>query len=241
MKPIIFDTETTGVDPEKDQIIEAAWLELPGMPFEFAAVRQPSDFPSYCNRFRPTVPIGLGAQAVHHIIAADLKDCIGSDQFELPVNVSYLIGHNIDFDWRFAGQPATPRICTLAISRYLFPEKDSHTQSAMLYMIGRQHSREAWARELLKNAHAALDDVRNCAILLRYLLTAAMDQGHACDTWEEVHALSETARIPTKMGFGKHKGTTIARGQLDPGYVRWYRSQAETDPFYLEAFKRAGF
>ena len=105
----------------------------------------------------------------------------------------------------------------------------------------RRTSREAAMRERLKNAHAALDDVRNNKILLMFLLETAMDAGHACDTWEEVHALSETARIPTVMGFGKHKGTSIERGKLDLGYVRWYRGQADTDPFYLEAFKRAGF
>lgn len=239
MKPYIYDTETTGTDHTVDQIIEAAWLELPELPYQFSAIRSPAEFPSYCERFRPSVPIGLGAQAVHHIITADLKDCRPSADFELPADAGYLIGHNVDFDWRMSGEPGIARICTLAISRYLFPEKDSHTQSAMIYMIGRRHSREEWARELLKNAHAALDDVRNCAILLRFLLSEAMDKGHACDTWEEVHALSETARIPTVMGFGKHKGLPIS--QVDKGYVRWYRSQIETDPFYLEAFKRAGF
>jgi len=240
MKPYIFDTETTGTDDSKDQIIEAAWIELPSKPHAFCSAH-PSSMPSYCERFRPSVPICLGAQAVHHIIADDLKGCRPSDQFALPADVDFLIGHNIDFDARFADAMHLRRICTLAISRFLFPEKDSHTQSAMIYMIGRRHSREAEARDALKGAHAALDDVRNCAGLLAFLLSEAMDQGHACDTWEEVHALSETARIPTIMGFGKHKGLPIARGQLDPGYVRWYRGQAETDQYYLEAFKRAGF
>jgi exodeoxyribonuclease X len=240
MKPYIFDTETTGTDHEKDQIIEAAWLELPGKPCEFAnSIR--TELPNYCERFRPSVPISLGAQAVHHILTADLKDCRPSADFALPNDVDILIGHNVDFDARFADAMHLRRICTLALSRFLFPDKDSHTQSAMIYMMGRRSSMEEAAREALRNAHAALDDVHNCAGLLLFLLSAAMDKGHPCDTWEEVHALSEIARIPTVMGFGKHKGTKIARGQLDAGYVRWYRGQAETDPYYLEAFKRAGF
>lgn len=240
MKPYIFDTETTGTDHENDQIIEAAWLELPDAPHIFTNAA-PLSLPSYCERFRPSITISLGAQATHHIIAADLKGCRFSEEFTLPADVDILIGHNIDFDAKFADAMHLRRICTLAISRFLFPDKDSHTQSAMIYLIGRRRSQEARARELLKNAHAALDDVRNCATLLSFLLEEAMDQGHACDTWEEVHELSELARIPTIMGFGKHKGTAIERGKLDPGYVRWYRGQAETDPFYLEAFKRAGF
>lgn len=235
MKTLIFDTETTGVDPEVDQIIEAAWLEMPERPYQLKG----SDDPSCCQRFKPSVPISYGAQAVHNIITSDLAGCPDSSEFALPGDVSYLIGHNVDFDWRFAGEPAVNRICTLAISRFLFPEEGSHTQSAMLYKLARRSSRESAMRERLKNAHAALDDVRNCKILLMFLLEQAMDAGHACDTWEEVWKLSETARIPTVMGFGKHKGTPI--GQVDPSYVQWYRRQAETDPFYLEAFKRAGF
>lgn len=234
---LIFDTETTGTDHEKDQVIEAAWLQMPERPH----MLRNSEDPSMCQRFKPSVPISYGAQAVHNIITADLAGCPDSSEFALPDDVDYLIGHNVDFDWRFAGEPSIKRICTLAISRFLFPEEGSHTQSAMLYKLARRTSREAAMRERLKNAHAALDDVRNNKILLMFLLETAMDAGHACDTWEEVHALSETARIPTVMGFGKHKGTAIERGKLDPGYVRWYRGQADTDPFYMEAFKRAGF
>ena len=64
MKPIIFDTETTGTDHQTDQIIEAAWLELPERPYQFAAA-QPVELPYYQERFKPSVPISLGAQAVH--------------------------------------------------------------------------------------------------------------------------------------------------------------------------------
>lgn len=235
MKPYIFDTETTGTDHTKDQIIEMAWLEMPERPSAMAN----SEDPSCCQRFKPTVPISYGAQAVHNIVASDLAGCPDPKEFELPASTGYLIGHNVDFDWRFAGEPDIKRICTLAISRFLFPEEGSHTQSAMLYKFARRTSREAAMRERLKNAHAALDDVRNCKVLLMFLLAEAMDQGHAAETWEEVHALSETARIPTIMGFGKHKGEKIA--DVPSSYVRWYRSQAEVDPFYIEAFRRAGF
>lgn len=236
MNPIIFDSETTGTDHEKDQIIEAAWLELPETPAAFLAIRAPTDFPHYLERFRATVPIQLGAQATHHILCEDLVGCRDSSQFALPQGPLLLIGHNIDFDWRMAGEPKFPRICTLALSRFLFPDKDSHTQSAMIYMIGRRYGRESWARDLLKNAHAALDDVRNCAILLRFLLQTAAEAGHPVDTWTEVHALSEKARIPTVMPFGKHKGTAIK--DIPSDYKAWLLRQPDVDP-YLEQALRA--
>lgn len=240
MNPLVFDVESTGVDFEVDQIIEAAYLEIPATPAEFLATPNANAFPSYCERFKPSVAISLGAQATHHILHSDLGQCRDSAEFKLP-KTNYLIGHKIDFDREIAKAMKIPGICTLALSRFLFPDKDSHTQSAMLYLIGRRSGKEARIRDMLKNAHAALDDVRNCSVLLRFLLKEAATQGHAVDTWAQIHALSETARIPKIMGFGKHKGVLIQRGQLDAGWVGWYRKQAETDPYYIAAFKKAGF
>lgn len=241
-KAIVFDTETTGTDHEKDQVIEAAYIELPDSPDAFSAVRYPSTLPFYHERFKPSVPIQFGAQATHHILMSDLDGCLDSDQFAFPGDVDYLIGHNIDFDWRMIGQPDVKRIDTLALSRWLYPELDSHTQSAMIYFIANIYDRGEWARNILREAHSALADVHNCGILLRFLIqeiNKRSDQA-SLNHWDVLWTISEHARIPTVMGFGKYKGDPIDR-TLDPGYVRWYRAQADTDPYYLEAFKRAGF
>lgn len=238
MLPIIFDTETTGTDHQSDQIIEAAWVVLPDTPSAFITTRSPNDFEHYHERFKPTVAISLGAQATHHIICTDLVDCREHTQFALPPGEVLMIGHNVDFDWRMAGEPKrVRRICTLALSRFLFPDKDSHTQSAMIYMIGRRYGREAWARDLLQNAHAALDDVRNCALLLRYLLNTAGEEGHQIDTWDQVYAFAERARIPTVMPYGKHNGTKIS--QIPSDYKAWLLRQADVDPYLVQAL-RAG-
>lgn len=237
----ILDTETTGTDPQEDQVIELAHIKLPATTVElFGCDLDALDH--FHQRYLPSVPIKLGAQAVHNIVLSDLAGCPPADVLSIDQHgIDLMIGHNIDFDWRMLGEPEVARICTLALSRFLFPDADSHTQSAMLYMIARRSGREADMRERLKNAHAALDDIRNCAILLKFLLQQASKAGHNVSTWQAVYELSETARVPTIMGFGKHKGTPIERGQLDASYVQWYRRQPETDPYYIEAFKRAGF
>lgn len=242
MKVVIIDTEATGTDHETDQVIELAHITLPGTPQGFLEIKSAETLPFYHERFLPTAYMNLGAQAVHNILLGDLQGCAPSESINIEAHeLDLLIGHNIDFDWRMLGQPDLPRICTLALSRFLFPNADSHTQSAMLYMIARGYGEEARMRDMLKDAHAALDDVRNCSVLLRFLLREAAKAGHNVASWDAVHALSETARIPTIMGFGKHKGTPIEVGQLDGSYVQWYRRQPETDPYYIEAFKRAGF
>lgn len=131
MKAIIFDTETTGTDHETDQVIEAALLYMPAFPAQVLTAPNAKHFTHFEQRYRPTVRISYGAQATHHILASDLVDCPGPEAFRLPDDVDCLIGHNVDFDWRMIGEPAIARIDTLALSRYFFPEKDSHTQSAI--------------------------------------------------------------------------------------------------------------
>ena len=57
-------------------------------------------------------------------------------------------------------------------------------------------------------------------------------------TVEELYEESEQARIPTIMAFGKHKGAKITAVPRD--YAQWYKRQIDTDPYLLEAFRRAG-
>lgn len=243
---IVLDTEATGTDPEKDQIIEAAWLRVDDDPI--AVIH---DYQGFNEKFRqlykPDVPMGYGAQAVHNILMSDLDDMPHPSTFMLPDGIEYAIGHNIDFDLSMIGNPTgLKRICTLALSRFLFPDVDSHKQSAMLYMFARAEdarsgltTSERDMRESLKNAHAALDDVLNCTVLLQYLLLTAMERDHDVSSWEEVWNLSEKARVPTRMGFGKHQGDLIE--DVPPIYVNWYVRQPKTDPYYMAAFRKAGF
>lgn len=218
MAAIIFDTETTGTD--EPQIIEAAWLRLDS-PATLSVTDQ------FEQRYRPTQRITLGALAVHHIYDEELTDCPPHTDFRLPADVQYIIGHNVDYDWKAAGKPDVKRICTLALSRSLYPDADSHSQSAMIYLIDRPN-----ARNLLKSAHSALADVRNC----RSLLAKLIDLSGPVADWEALWQLSEQARIPKVMTFGKHKGMAIADVPAD--YKAWLLRQPDVDP-YLQAALRA--
>jgi hypothetical protein len=57
--------------------------------------------------------------------------------YTLPADATYLIGHNIDFDWGAIGQPDIKRICTLALSRKVWPTLDSHSQSAGFFYVSK--------------------------------------------------------------------------------------------------------
>lgn len=223
MSAYIFDTETTGiVDPV---VIEAAWMKL-DTPFNLHVLD------GFEKRYNPGKAIDLGAMATHHIMDEDLLDCPPASDFALPADCRYLIGHNIDFDWKVIGEPPVKRICTLALCRRFFPEADSHTQTAMIYLFER-----ARARELVRNAHSALADVQNCRTVLRHVLAKAGTVTETV-TWEFIWSLSEAARIPTVMTFGKHKGMQI--DQLPSDYKLWLLRQADLDPYLLKALRTGG-
>lgn len=220
MYAYIFDTETTGTDTA--DIIEAAWLKV-DQPTSLAIVEQ------FEQRYRPTHPISLGALAVHHIYDEELVDCPPCSQFSLPTDAQYLIGHNVDYDWERCGKPEIKRICTLALSRRLLPALDSHSQSALMYYFFRPH-----ARERLKNAHSALIDVENCRYLLQALLKLVPEP---INDWEQLWLLSEQARLPQHMPFGKHKGVPITELPLD--YQDWVLRQKDLDPYVKLAIQKA--
>ena len=223
MTAYIFDSETTGLN--EPHLIEAAWLKLK----DISSLTVTADF---LQRYKPGKPIELSALATSHILDEELDGCEPYNTFALPDDVEYLIGHNVDYDWRVIGEPDVKRICTRALSSKLWPAADSHTQSAMIYLHYRTE-----AAGLLRNAHAALDDVKNCRLLLVKILdTLAVTLGRPVSGWEELWEISEDARIPTFIGFGKHRGMAIV--ELPSDYKRWLLNQSDLDPYVRKALTR---
>jgi len=223
MNAIIFDSETTGLkDP---QMVEGAYLKL-------ADIQTLEVVEEFLQRYKADKPIELGALATSHIYDEELIDCPPHTDFALPAGTTYIIGHNVDYDWGVIGQPDVKRICTQALSRALWPDADSHSQSAMIYL----HYR-AQARELLQNAHAALDDVHNCRrLLITILMELNLRNGVAVSSFEKLWEISEEARIPTVIRFGKHSGSKIA--DIPADYKRWLLGQADVDPYLRKALTK---
>lgn len=218
---IIFDTETS--DKDEPEIIEAGWIEV--------GFGNPSTLPlaelGACScRLKPSKLIKLGAMATHHIMEEDLEGCELSGSFVLHPS-EFLIGHNVDFDWKAAGSPEVKRICTLAIARELWPDADSHSLSALIYLLDRKN-----ARNRLKDAHGALPDCWLCKTVLDTAISIT-----GVKSWEELWKFSEAARIPKVMTFGKHKGTAIKNVPSD--YKRWLLNQPDVDPYLRKALTAA--
>lgn len=218
-KIILLDTETTGKVNSK--AIEVAYLTLDD---------KLNIVDTFNKRYNPGIPIEYGAMAVHHIMDDDVSSCDPIESFVFPPYAEYMIGHNIDFDWEVLGKPNVKRICTLALSRYLLPELDSHNQTALMYyFIGKR------ATNKVKNAHSALCDIKNNLGLFYTLIDLSfhIKTIKVMPSIEEIYELSEKARIPTIMAFGKHKG--MALKDLPKDYKQWLLTKADIDDYLRKA------
>ncbi len=229
MSAVIIDVETTGTD-DAAEVIEFASTSLIDSPSNVCLMTDEITIAD--ARFSSDRPISLGAMSIHHIIDEDLVGLRPFPGFDTSRGIEYIVGHNIDYDWRMMGRPKVRRICTFALSRWLWPLIDSHTLGAMVYHLSRDKHQ---ARSMLRGAHSAKADVE---CILDVVLPEILLKLHPrAKTWEQLWIISEDARIPTVLSFGKHKGKPI--GDVPGEYKRWLLSQPDIDPYLAIALKRS--
>lgn len=238
----IADVESTGKDPKTCEVIESAFLLLPETPLKFMK----ADFADLVMRHEyhaHSQPMSLGALATHNITSDMLEGKAPYKPSEVLPPMHYIIGHNVDFDREALDAKGAASICTLALARKFFPDLDSHSQGAVLYHLARVTKRgEAWARDLLRNAHSADADVLNCARILKYIIFLINKEFQPVGglSWNDIHHVSQEARIPKVMPFGKFKGKPVA--EVEPGWAEWYSNCTDPlpDPYVLIALKKEG-
>lgn len=225
MSTLILDTETHDLNGYPIEIAYAPCSFEQGV----LVINHGEVFDEY---FSCPEPIALGALATHHILETDIAEKPSFDTFKMPPDVQYLIGHNIDYDIK-AIQKCQPDftvkgICTLALCRMVWPELP-HTLSAMYYHV--MDDLEL-ARKHLRHAHNAKADIYFTGVILKTLVEQLGIKG-----MNSLYIMSETARIPKYITFGKHKGAAIK--DLDPSYVTWLLRQDDLDPYLRKAIEVA--
>lgn len=246
MSALIFDTETTG--KKSPGLIEAAWIPMasPRSIAELAAELVGNDRArgTAAQRFNPGKAIEYGAMATHHITNEEVANCPPASTFRLPEAVSYLIGHKIDYDIGVIdsavpaeGYGEIKGIDTLALAQRLWPECDSHTQSALLYFLMPEV-----AKGLATHAHDAAVDVGINLRIANRIIQELQWRGalHPEGAWsfDELWEISEIARVPELMPFGKHQGTPIS--EVPQSYWDWYFRQSDVDPYLERAYREGG-
>lgn len=255
---LVFDTETTGVDPDTDAIVELAAVEL----------RAGQIGRSFTLRLNPGMPIPKGASDVHGItddqVAAapffdDVADRIAA---RLGAPDTILAGYNaVHFD--------VPMVNTAFInSGHPFRIDPERVLDPFIF-LRRRHAHlpaklgEACARHGIElyNAHTADADARATAeLLVAFVRDGLMptDLEHALKVqsqWRNV-ILSEERDYGRKLyrdimgngkdvlcvGFGKNRGVPLR--EVDDGAIRWVLSRTDFHPgaraeFQAEADRRA--
>lgn len=222
---IIYDTETTGVDPAKDKVIQHSFMYVGFSGGRLSELTEP-----LLEHFGSPVPISYGAMNVHHIGEERIRGLPEFEQDKVPRS-AYLIGQNIDFDWKMIGSPpGYRRIDTLAIARTVYPEAESHQLGSLVLL---QHGGSVEAIQMLKDAHnAAADVLMTFGVLQRMIDLFRPD----IQDMAKLYEWSEECRIPKKWSFGKFKGLPI--GSADNGYMSWYLKQLDTDPYVEVAIRQ---
>ena len=121
--------------------------------------------------------------------------------------------HNAAFDFRFLRELMhgdTQILCTLKVARRLYPDAANHKQGTLAAMLGIEVARE--------KAHSADGDID---VLLKLVKQMCADVG--CGLSELLH-IQSIPLIPTKIFFGKHKGTKLS--DLPKSYVSWLLEKA---------------
>lgn len=229
---MVLDTEGTGLDePDAIQVAHTGPMEFGKLPRTEATVLY----------FKPRKPITIGAMATHGIIMDDLSGCPEwPGSYSLPLDVHYLIGHQIDFDWECIGSPSVKRICTMALAKRYWPDLDSYKLTALIYHLVTPKE----ARDMVATAHNAAQDIYLTGFVLDNLIDEIRreDLLGRLDSWEELWRLSEQARIPLRIGFSKYgpkngkPGTLYSEVPL--GMLRWIVDPvriADMDPWEVKA------
>ncbi|MBU6384138.1 MAG: DUF3820 family protein [Verrucomicrobia bacterium] len=211
MKPIFYDTETTGVKPGKDRIIEIAAFD-------------PSENRTFCTFTNPERPIPAESTAICHITDEMVKDAplirdALSAFIEFCQGDVVLIAHNNDaFDQLFLEAEFTR--AGLPMPQWIFIDslKWSRKYRNDLPRHSLQFLREAYGIEA-NQAHRALDDV----LVLHQVFSRMVDD---LEMKTVLKLLSQTRQLE-RMPFGKHAGKLLS--EVPKEYIRWLLKEGALD------------
>jgi len=182
-KAIILDTETTNLPHLGGEACEIAFFEanidqLQADASAIAMVNWGASLQDVPNKFHQTfMPKGEFSPRASEVNGFTKEKLIGSpciSTFKFPTDVTYMIGHNIMFDWQMVTKPNVKLICTKELSiKYLTKQSGKGTKgvNTLTGLIERYYPEEA--KELIANAHSALQDCKLTYLILLKILEVA--------------------------------------------------------------------
>jgi DNA polymerase-3 subunit epsilon len=213
MKPIFYDTETTGVKPGKDRIIEIAAYD-------------PTHERKFCTFTNPECPIPAESTGITGITDEMVKDApLIKDALRLFVEFCegdvVLIAHNNDaFDKLFLEAEFERARIPMPTWVFIDSLKWSRKYRTDLPRHSLQFLREAYGIES-NQAHRALDDV----LVLHQVFSRMVDD---LDPKTIFKLLGQSqSKDLQRMPFGKHAGKLLT--EVPKTYVKWLAQEGALD------------
>lgn len=222
-KLVFLDTETTGVDPLVDRLIQVA--------YKFKG-RLTSSF------FKPPVPISVKSMSISHITNEMVKDEVEFSTSKMKKDLqeilkeNILVAHNAAFDADILykeGIKTNKFIDTLKIAKYIDPENE-------IPEYGLQYLRYYLELKVDAKAHDAVGDVLVLEKLFEFLFSKMKEKG-----LEEKQILDEMIEISSKplllrlFNYGKHKGKKVEEVlTYDRNYLEWMLEKKINNEYYDE-------
>jgi len=211
LRAIYYDTETTGIDPKRERIVEIAAYD-------------PAQDRQFVQLVNPGIPIPKEASAVHHItddmVAEAPSFAEVAPQFaKFCAGNTVLIAHNNDgFDIHFLREEFARAESEMPPWKFLDSLKWARRYRGDLPRHSLQFLREIYGIAA-NNAHRALDDV----IVLQQVFERMIDDL----PMEQVFVLMQQKKALTRMPFGKHQGVPLEK--VPPSYFQWLAKSGALD------------
>lgn len=227
----VIDCETTGFDPETNDIVEVAAMRfingVPQRPLS-TFVQTPLVMPAVAEMVHQ-----ISNQKLFDVRAPFLEEV--APAFQAYVGDSLVVAHNARFDKQFINPrllqglgvmndqfncvtPPTLRsgpewLCTLELGRKLYPQAGGYTNTGLAHWLGVLPRESTEGR-----AHEALYDVKVTA----NLFVRMMGHAHALldiRNLNELKAYVQAPRALPEMDFGKHQGQPLDK--VPSSWLSW--------------------
>jgi len=211
LRPIFYDTETTGIKAEKEFIVELAAYD-------------PVQERTFERFIKPGRPIPPEVTKIHKITDemvadADPFSIVGEEFVQFCEGDVVLIAHNNDsFDIHFLKAEFSRNSLEMPNWKFLDSLRWARRYRTDLPKHSLQFLREIYGIPE-NNAHRALDDV-----IVLFKVWQMMTDDLSMD---EAFALLNVPRAVTHMPFGKHQGQPLEK--IPASYVKWLNGQGAFD------------
>lgn len=222
-KLVFLDTETTGIDPLVDRLVQVAYKYNNKL---------------HTSYFKPPVPISIKSMSISHITnkMVENKEEFSASQMKKDLvkllKNNILVAHNAGFDIDMLykeGIQVSQYIDTWKVTRYLDEENE-------IPEYGLQYLRYYLGIEIDAPAHDAVGDVLVLEKLFSYLF-GKMYEKFADENIviEKMIEISSKPLLIRVFNYGKHKGKRIEEVlAYDKSYLEWMLEQKLNNEFYDE-------